>query len=82
MDDELVPTTILFRKSSKWKFKNIVTYRKQLIRDVTSLLIDRYIEDFEDERLSEDKFSFFEEVQEQEFSSWNEFKRRNNLDEC
>lgn len=80
-NEEFVATTFTYKKDSQWKFKHIVAYRKKMIRDVTCAMVDRFIEDYEDELLRDSISSIFEEADKSGFMEWNEFKRRARLDE-
>lgn len=74
-------TTFTYKRDSQWKFKHIVAYRKKMIRDVTCTMVDRFIEDYEDEKLKPRIDEYLEEASKNGYVDWNQFKRRMGLDE-
>lgn len=81
-DKRFGQTTFTYKIDSQWKFKHIVAYRKKMIRDITCMMVDRFIEDYEDERLKDRMPSILEEAKDSGYTDWNQFKRRLCLDEA
>lgn len=78
MNNDFVKTTFIYKGESQWKFKHIAALRRKKIRDVTSTLMDRYIEDYQDEKIYD---RIKREIQEVDhYIEWNSFKRGMGLD--
>lgn len=79
--EDFVATTFTYKRDSQWMFKHVVAFKKKMIRDVTCTMIDRFIEDYQDERI-EGRINFLlEEAERSGYEDWNTFKRRLGLDE-
>lgn len=77
---DFIATTFTYKRESQWMFKHVISYRRKKIRDVTCSMVDRFIEDYQDERIEERIPSILEEVASTGYVEWNIFKRRTGLD--
>lgn len=79
--EDFVATTFTYKRDSQWMFKHVVAFKKKMIRDVTCTMIDRFIEDYQDERIEGRINVLLEESEKSGYEDWNTFKRRMGLDE-
>lgn len=77
---DFVATTFTYKRDSQWMFKHVISYKRKMIRDVTCSMVDRFIEDYQDERIEEKIPSILEEASKTGYVEWNVFKRRTGLD--
>lgn len=74
MEDSMT-TTFHYPREKYWKFKAVLTARQHNVKTACSQLLDRYIEDYQDLTTYKPRKPRDKQV------TWNEFKRRMNLDE-
>lgn len=71
-------TTFIYRAENLWRFKQIAVLKRKKIRDVTCELMNRFIEDSEDEMLYNHMKKLAKDVK--NYVEWKDLKRRMGLD--
>lgn len=78
-NSDFVRTTFIYRQEKLWRFKQIAVLKRRKIRDVTCKMMDRFIEDYEDELIKERLEKMIKESF--KYIEWSDLKRSMKLDE-
>lgn len=77
MFEEIKTTTFHYSQEKYWRFKNIVTSQRKTVKEVASQLLDRVIEDYEDEQMRDEIIG---QLKKSGWQVWVTVKRRLGLD--
>jgi len=79
MDDDMTTTTVRMNVDLHWKFKEVAAKRRMLVKEAWVYVVEKFIEEYEDRLISTDQYKNI--PKQSELTNWNEFKRREGLDE-